>query len=102
MIGQFYDLHKSIVCGTATDNQPVGFHTLAIVIVELIPVAMAFKNNGLVISLIRFRPRSQTTDPASQAHRSASIRDGSLCMHKFDNLMLSLLIQLAAICIGQP
>src|SRR5437762_3677109 len=75
MVCQFYDFNQSIICRTSANNHPMRFHSFAILIIELVAMAMALKNDCFSIRLIGFCARSQATHPIPQTHRATFVRN---------------------------
>ena len=77
-------------------------HSFAILIIELITMAMALKDDGLAICLIGFRAGSKAADPVAQAHGSSLVRYLPLRHHQVNDRIRGLWIEFAAIGPRQP
>src|SRR5579859_1035776 len=101
VISQFNDFHQTVIGRATTDHQPMRLHAFTVLVIELIAMTMALKNNGLTIGLIGLRTRDETADPVSQPHSAALIGHLALRQHQIDDRMRALLIKLGAISICQ-
>src|SRR6266704_6772738 len=82
MVGQFNDLHQTVVGGATTDDYTMRLQALTKLIIKLIAMAMSLKHNSLSISFVSFGARSQAADPVAKAHRTAFICHITLGIHQ--------------------
>src|SRR5258708_39495210 len=101
MISQFYNFHQAIIRGTFADNDAFGFHTLAVLIIEFIAMAMTFEHNSFPIGLIGLTTRSEAANPVAQTHSTAFICDLALRIHQVNDGIRSLRVKFGTIRIMQ-
>src|SRR5437762_10832050 len=101
MVSQFDNLHKAIVGRSTTYNETVGLHPFAIIVIELKTMAMAFKNDRLIVCLMGFCTGGETTNPVAKTHCATFVSDLTLGVHEINDWMLSVWIKLGTIRIFQ-
>ena len=97
MVREFYNLYK---LGVGVDSG--GYHAafdelLAVGIIELVAVAVAFLGGVVAVGFCRFRIRGQSTGVCAQTHGAAHLREAFLLLHQVDDRVGRVVFDLGAV-----
>src|SRR5258708_39543711 len=81
MVCQFDNLNQAVGSRATTNDYAIDFHTPAILVVELVAMAMALKNYRFAIGFTCFGNGCQASNPISQSHGAAFIGNPTLYGH---------------------
>src|SRR5438445_11934073 len=101
MIAQLDNFHELAAGAGAGDGQAVGGELLAVLIVELIAMAMAFLHLETAVGPVRFASFDEHRRIKSEAHGAAYLGDVILLVEQADDRVPAIAIHLGAIGIGQ-
>ena len=101
MVQQLDDLDDRAVGAGSGGDQPVLVESLAIVVVELIPMTMPFADPLHAVGLTGQAVGREHAGPGPQAHGAAALADRLLVFHQADHGVIGGLVELGAVGVLQ-
>ena len=95
VVFDFDNFDKRIFFAGRSDHQAVGFHLLAILVVELIAMAMAFMDLIGLVASVRDASGANSRILSTQSHCATFVGDVALFVEQTDHRMFCIFVELA-------
>src|SRR6185369_4573976 len=102
MLRKLDDLHQAIIRASAAQHQARARELLAILVVELEAVTMAFGDLLVLVQLERVAAGLERARISTEAHRAALVLDATLIGHQVDDRIGALFLELGRAHAFQP
>ena len=99
MVFYFDHFHKAVIRQGAGNHEAAFGELLTVIVVELIAMAMTFRNVCRTVSCEGMRTFTQGAGVGTKAHRAALVFDALLGFHEVDNGVLRFCIEFGAVCV---
>ncbi len=100
--GQFHGLHQASVGARTRDDQPHLLQFGPVIVVELVPMAVAFLDHRLVVAVVQPRALGHGAGVFAQAHGAALGQVALLVGHQVDDVVGAVGLELAGIGVRVP
>ena len=101
VFGDLDGLHDVAVRRQAGEHEPLFLHERAVVVVELVPVAVALGDVQRAVALRHFRAGHDVARICAEAQRAALVDLIALVGHEVDDLVRATLVELAGVGVGE-